>query len=107
MRTKKPKVVKVKAAKSDRLQSVWLLQIDHRHGINTYVCASNEIALGLLDEYVEEWWDSEIGDSVEKPALRDHRIEAYFDRMEETEGEESYSLEITEILYESTFPARQ
>ena len=35
---------------------VTVLQIDHKHGTDIYVCKSMDIAMRELAEYCRQWW---------------------------------------------------
>jgi hypothetical protein len=71
-------------------KTVYVVTIEHRHGIDTYVCATNEGAWKQLHDYVKEWWESEAvpGEIPEHPpeAVRDYfdHVETEFYGLEET-----------------------
>lgn len=78
--------------------NVWVLVIEHDHGLNVSAHADEQHARDALAAYVEQWWDHEVdGDDWEDdamPAERDKAIEAYF---EIVEGE-SYLLQEVTVL---------
>lgn len=82
------------------MSTVWVLTVDHRHGRDTWVHATEEGAFGHLADYVSDWWTELVGrnDRVELPdeAPADTReaINTYF----ETVGDEYYDIESKEVL---------
>ena len=72
--------------------AVYVLAISHRHGTNISVFTTEEKGYEALDEFVKEWWDTEIT-SEQMPDDRDGRISRYFELVDE-----SYELEISPIL---------
>lgn len=78
---------------------VVVLRIEHRHGDNVSVCVDMEIANQRLWEYVESWWQQEIGE-ITIPSDRQAAIDRYFEAMRERfSGAEYYYIEETEIDY--------
>ena len=69
---------------------IYILTIEHRHGINTYPCITEEIARRELTNYVAEWW---VGEEV--PNDVDEMIDEYF---ENQEPEECYSIEDIDLI---------
>lgn len=73
---------------------VFTLTIDHRHGTDVYVNATEEGRLGALYGYACAWWaDARRGDDTlpaAPPEDADDAIDLYFDALG---GEESYSLD--------------
>jgi hypothetical protein len=67
--------------------TVHVLTIEHRHGTDTFVCASELIAEECLDGYVRSWWDEEMGDTA-MPTTAEERIVQYFEAM----AEEQYDI---------------
>lgn len=60
---------------------LWLLAVEHRHGRDESVHASEEDARNTLHAYVEEWWDREVRDAPIPPD-RDRAIDAYFEAVD-------------------------
>lgn len=77
--------------------TVELLSIEHRHGTDHYVCASEDVATRELDNYVQQWWEQELPD---KPMPEDpnQRIVRYFDAMGDCSQPEYYNIERLEVL---------
>lgn len=70
---------------------VTVLLIEHKHGLNTYVCATPKIAWQELYKYVREWWSTAFPNDIKQPECVDDPapyIDDYFAEMEN----ESYSL---------------
>ncbi len=72
------------------ITKVHVLTIEHRHGVNVYVHASAYGAGVALLDFIDEWWNTEFDEDVEKPDDPDALVAAYF------EGVESESYSITE-----------
>ncbi len=73
---------------------VVVLTINHRHGNNVYVAASQKLARELLYAYVQQWW-GDIGspkDGVpeECPKNKKRAIDIYFSEF--GRGDESYEI---------------
>jgi hypothetical protein len=63
--------------------NVWVLTIEHRHGQETFVCKTEAVAWKTLANYVDEWWDQEIGLDVRRPKKDETAISRYFDKSNE------------------------
>lgn len=62
-------------------QTVYVLIIEHRHGTNVDVSASQQGALDALADYVNQWWEHEMpGKAV--PSNAGEAIEQYFEAVE-------------------------
>jgi len=73
--------------------NVWVLVIEHDHGLDVSAHADEQHARDALAAYVEQWWDHEIDRECDAmPAERDKAIEAYF---EIVEGESYLLQEVT------------
>lgn len=72
------------------MSEIWVLIIEHRHGQNVHVSATEPRAIQTLSEYVTEWWgDAATCGAGDMPENSTTAIELYF----ETVADESYSLE--------------
>ncbi len=80
---------------------VWLLVIEHQYGNDIHVCITDDVAVQVLDGYVQEWWEKEMN-GLEMPVLTVDRIEQYFERQG---SGEAYYLTKEEVLSESTVHA--
>jgi hypothetical protein len=80
--------------------TVWVLQIEHKHGDDISVYASEEAALNAVGEYVRTWWNDMLVDGIElsMPESRDEAIEEYFEEMSNVRGREHYSILPCEVL---------
>ena len=83
--------------KDNSMDKVWLLAIEHRHGTDHWVCATEAIALSCVDNHVQRWWEDEIEDE-DMPTDPDERTERYFSVMEERDQPESYYIEELPVL---------
>lgn len=72
---------------------VWTLTINHKHGSDVSVYVSKEAATIGLAEYVDNWWQREMGDEV-RPADNIEAIEAYFDGMNGVETADIHETEL-------------
>lgn len=69
---------------------VWVLWIDHRHGINIGVHATEAGALDGLAGFVDFWWHAELGVDADKPPTIDEAaIIHYFGHV----ADETWSIE--------------
>lgn len=59
-------------------REVWVLTINHNHGLDTFAHACEAAAYAQLDAYVQKWWEHEVT-GHELPDDPDERIRAYFD----------------------------
>lgn len=61
--------------------TVWVLNIEYKHGVIRCAYSSRRKAQQALDDYVKEYWDDcgpgNWGD-IEMPKRREDRIELYF-----------------------------
>ena len=84
--------------------TVFLLSIDHPHGTDHWVCASEEVAKNKLFTFVSTWWKDELPE-IDIPADADQAIETYFDAMSDRgESQESYFIEDLPLLTEAIAP---
>lgn len=58
-------------------REVWVLAINHRHGVDTFAHASEAAAHAQLDDYVQTWWDDEVV-GHDMPEDSEERIRLYF-----------------------------
>lgn len=65
------------------------LVIDTPHGTNVTVHRTREGALAKVDQFVSEWWDTEMGEDDPMPADPAVARQAYFENV----GTESYVIE--------------
>jgi len=70
--------------------TVYVVAIEHKHGMNTSVFETREDAQASLYEYVKEWWDSDGPQGEEIPTNASQAIERYFHHDYVTE---SYTLQ--------------
>ena len=71
-------------------KTVTVVTIEHRHGTDTYVCATNAGAWKMLREYVAEWWETEaVPGKIPKHAV--DAVNAYFSHLDT----EFYAIEET------------
>lgn len=63
---------------------IWVVTVTHKHGHDTYLAGTKREAYTTLDQYVSEWWDSEIVSSLQKPKAIRARIARYFSHTNET-----------------------
>lgn len=62
--------------------NVWVTLVEHRYGTDILgVFKTRERAYARLEEWVDDNWDSEIGDTIPKPSDRQEKIHAYFDHL--------------------------
>ena len=73
--------------------TVWILNISHRHGIDTWVCASEDRAYQRLIQYVDEWWDREM-ENTPRPTDNNISVEKYFSNAQD----EWWSIDFSEVL---------
>ena len=66
---------------------VWVALIEHRHGVDVSICATEEIAESALDKWAWENWPDEFPDEP-RPDLSDIQ-EVYFDKMRDRSFVES------------------
>jgi len=71
-----------------------VLQIEHRHGTNFYICESDEVVQIVLRHYVADWWKMEMGEPLPKP-MTGADIERYFEMANESWTVSDYSEPIT------------
>ena len=64
------------------MMDVWVVNVSHRHGVNIYVAATEELAWDELYQYVKDNWEYELG-GTSMPEGRDDAIGMYFERVEE------------------------
>ena len=69
------------------MKNCWVAVITHSFGTDATVCATQELAVNEVYQYVKEWWN-QISD---QPVIEDKwkAIEHYFDK---TNGMESYDI---------------
>jgi len=80
------------------MNKIWLLTIEHRHGTDHWVCATEAVALSYLDNYVQQWWEDESEDEDEDeeiPSGPSQRRERYFAEIAQSE---SYCIEELPLL---------
>lgn len=79
--------------------NVWVLRIEHRHGADVVVFATEEAALNSLWMYVQTWWAEEMCryELVPMPEDRGAAIDAYFEEMSGKLGREFYELTEQEV----------
>jgi hypothetical protein len=68
---------------------VYLVSIEHDHGINHSLHRTEDEARAEVYEFVECWWENELSLPSAMPGDRDEAIEAYFEGVER----ESYEVE--------------
>jgi hypothetical protein len=68
----------------------WVAVIQHRHGHDTQVAATEQELQDKLDDYVKQNWDDELPSTL-MPEDQGQRIDKYFEEM--AEREESYEIE--------------
>lgn len=77
---------------------VWVLQINHRHGTDTFVHRTAEGANDELFDYVKMWWSEAVSRYGELPEAmpqdRDEAVNEYFESMQDVE---SYTLEQSSV----------
>jgi hypothetical protein len=73
--------------------SLWVLSIDHRHGLVVSLHRSEEDARAELRAWAELWWEDEIRDELKPEELGDVDVERYF-QLVESEG---YVLELVAV----------
>ncbi len=78
-------------SKTKTKQIVYTLTIDHRHGKDTTVYATEESARRALAEYCREYWKEWANDDEVMPTDEDTLIEKYFEMTQESIGREEYS----------------
>jgi hypothetical protein len=83
------------------MDKVWLLTIEHRHGTDHGVCATEAVARSVSDIHVEEWWEDEIEDE-DMATDPDERTERYFSVTTERDQPESYYIEELPVLVAET-----
>jgi hypothetical protein len=64
---------------------VWVLTIEHAHGVDCYVCKTEEVARKKLEAFVRYWWDTEFleTDADYHPApkvMTDDDMAMYFEK---------------------------
>jgi len=74
---------------------VTVLEINHSHGHDIWVCSSNRVAWKRLYGYVKEWWDRELPET-DMPTDEQAAVDLYFDNLN---GREDYTWTETEIDY--------
>ena len=85
--------------KHTNIRSAWVLLINHKHGQNISVHATEEGAQQALHAYCRDWWDEGIIEQYGKPEdlSREEFIDAYFDCHEHCLDAEWYLLEEQQI----------
>lgn len=63
---------------------IWVVTITHKHGHDTYVAGTKREAYTTLDQYVSEWWASEVTSNLQQPRAIGKRIARYFENTDET-----------------------
>lgn len=89
-------------------QKLYLLNIEHRHGNDNWICDSRKTAVKVCADYVREWWEQEVKTdedftlSPPMPEDEEQLIDEYFTVMGEKEdhGEWYSILELPIITYE-------
>jgi hypothetical protein len=85
---------------------VWVLGISHRHGYDTYVCASDTLAYFQLTSYVHGWWDEVLDDDgavlSEPPEDDEEAIRLYF----QTNEDEHWGITAHDVLTEEPSATR-
>lgn len=62
-------------------EAVVILSIEHRHGHDSWACDTEQTAYGVLDHYVQTWWDDEMPADAAMPPSAEERREAYFEQV--------------------------
>lgn len=79
--------------------TVWFLSIEHKHGSDTTIHASEAGARACLATYCREWWEEVApedadGEPMSPPEQDDDVIRAYFDG---DDAHECFTLEALEV----------
>jgi hypothetical protein len=70
------------------------LIIEHNHGTDVTVHRSREGALAKVDQFVSDWWDTEMGEDEPMPEDPAAARQAYFEAV----GDENYLITDTAIF---------
>lgn len=78
---------------------VWILVVNHRHGLTVSAHRSFDGASACLYEYVSDWWDKEMANAFAgllKPLPEDaeEAIATYFEHMADSEWYEIHDAEV-------------
>ena len=82
--------------KPKNYKTVWVLLVTYKHGDDITVFDSREKALVDLDDFVKEYWDDWLSETL-IPNDRQERIDAYFENQIDFVFHEFYTLEEKEI----------
>jgi hypothetical protein len=77
--------------------TVFVLQIEHQHGVNTYAYSTRDLAHKAIEAYVSKWWKKEIGDPPPDDLTGEDFVEAYFEQVDE-ESYEIFTCELDQAL---------
>jgi hypothetical protein len=58
---------------------LWLLSIEHRHGIDSFIFLTEGEAKRALSEYVYQWWAEEMPENIALPLDEDEATRIYFE----------------------------
>lgn len=81
-------------------QTVWIANVEHKHGSDTGVFNTQRGAQLSLVQWADKYWDEEIDTDLDKPTNDDERMEAYFAWMQDHDRGEYYGIECLSVQYE-------
>lgn len=71
----------ISAPESTEPATVWGCIIEHDHGTDLSLHATEDAAKAHRRSYVTEWWETELGEDLPDGGITDDDVERYFEKV--------------------------